>query len=94
MKTQHLPRITLAAGTLFVTGYFWEPAAGQTAYVTGAPIPAWLVQRRLENVHLALQVVDPILGLQEDGCEVVGRRHMSDVPCARNPDRVCDVAFS
>jgi hypothetical protein len=53
-----------------------------------------VVEHRLENMHLALQVVDPILGPQSDVCEVVGRRHMSDVPCSRNTEGVCDVAFS
>jgi hypothetical protein len=65
-------------------------ADGCTAVVPGVNV----VQRRLENVHVALQVVDPILGPQPEACEVIARRHMSDVPCARNPDGVCDVAFS
>jgi hypothetical protein len=61
----------------------------------GAVVPGVnVVQLSSEDVDLALQVVDPILGRQPDVCVVVERRHMSNAPCARNPSGVCDVAFS
>jgi hypothetical protein len=47
-----------------------------------------------EAVGLTLQVVDPVLGVQAEVCTVIERLHMSDVPCARNADGVCDVAHS
>lgn len=40
-----------------------------------------------------LQVVDPLAGPRPGACTVATRLHMSDVPCARNPDGLCDVAF-
>jgi hypothetical protein len=42
----------------------------------------------------ALQVVDPVKGVESDTCEVVQRVHVSDVPCATSRLGVCDVAFS
>jgi hypothetical protein len=42
----------------------------------------------------ALQVVDPINGVEPAACEVVQRVHVSNVPCARSGLGVCDVAFS
>ncbi len=47
-----------------------------------------------EPIDLTLQVVDPVLGIQAEVCTVVQRLHMSDVPCARNAELVCDVAHS
>jgi hypothetical protein len=40
-----------------------------------------------------LQVVDPLEGPQPGACTLTRRLHMSDVPCARNPTGLCDVAF-
>jgi hypothetical protein len=40
-----------------------------------------------------LQLVDPLTGPQPGTCTLAGRVHMSDVPCARNPAGLCDVAF-
>ena len=42
----------------------------------------------------ALQVVDPVRGVQTGMCTLVQRVHMSDAPCAQNGVGVCDVAFS
>jgi hypothetical protein len=42
----------------------------------------------------ALQVVDPIKGVQPAACQVAQRVHVSNVPCARSGLGVCDVAFS
>ncbi len=42
----------------------------------------------------ALQIVDPVRGVQADMCTLVQRVHMSDAPCAQNGAGVCDVAFS
>jgi hypothetical protein len=47
-----------------------------------------------QNGDLHLHVVDPIQGRVGDVCTVVFREHMSDVPCATNPDGWCDVGFS
>ncbi|MBV9898103.1 MAG: hypothetical protein JO020_28440 [Chloroflexi bacterium] len=40
-----------------------------------------------------VQVVDPLAGPLPGVCSVTRRMHMSDVPCARNPAGLCDVAF-
>jgi hypothetical protein len=89
--------------------------AGQSGYVTGAPVPEWLglasaggrdaivlgdgcgtVAPGMNVVILDadhLQAVDPFAGLQPEACTLSERMHMSDVPCARNPAGLCDVAF-
>ena len=41
-----------------------------------------------------LQPIDPIEGLMPKTCTLVQRVHMSDIPCARNAQAACDVAFS
>ena len=43
---------------------------------------------------LVLQVVDPILGLQDQACSVVEQERMSTEPCSTNPAGECDVARS
>ena len=43
---------------------------------------------------LVLQVVDPILGLQDQACRVVDQKRMSDEPCRTNPAGACDVAWA
>jgi hypothetical protein len=40
-----------------------------------------------------VQVVDPLAGPQPGACSFVRRLRMSDMPCARNPSGLCDVAF-
>lgn len=40
-----------------------------------------------------VQVVDPLTGPQPGACTLARRVRMSDVPCARNPAGLCDVAF-
>jgi hypothetical protein len=40
---------------------------------------------------LTLQVIDPVLGLLDEECEVVDLQHTSDVPCRMNADGLCDV---
>jgi hypothetical protein len=45
----------------------------------------------LDSEHV--QVVDPLAGPQPGACTLAGWVHMSDVPCARNPAGLCDVAF-
>jgi hypothetical protein len=42
----------------------------------------------------ALQVVDPIHGVEPTACAVLQRVHVSDVPCAKSGLGVCDVAYS
>jgi hypothetical protein len=43
---------------------------------------------------LVLQVVDPLLGLQDQTCSVVEQERMGDTPCGKNPAGECDVAWS
>jgi hypothetical protein len=45
----------------------------------------------LDSDHV--QVVDPLTGPQPGACTLAMRVRMSDVPCARNPAGLCDVAF-
>ena len=45
----------------------------------------------LDSDHV--QVVDPLTGPWPGTCTLARRVHMSDVPCARNPMGMCDVAF-
>ena len=45
----------------------------------------------LDSDHLEL--VDPLVGPLPGACQLVRRLHMSDVPCAHNPQGQCDVAF-
>jgi hypothetical protein len=45
----------------------------------------------LDSDHV--QVVDPLAGLQPGACTLARRVRMSDVPCALNPEGLCDVAF-
>jgi hypothetical protein len=45
----------------------------------------------LDSNHM--QVVDPLAGPLPGVCTLAGRMRMSDVPCARNPAGLCDVAF-
>jgi hypothetical protein len=45
----------------------------------------------LDSDHV--QVVDPIAGPRPGACTLARQVHMSDVPCARNPAGLCDVAF-
>jgi hypothetical protein len=40
-----------------------------------------------------MQVVDPLDGPRPEACTLARRVRMSDVPCARNPAGLCDVAF-
>lgn len=40
-----------------------------------------------------VQLVDPLTGPWPGACTLAQRVRMSDVPCARNPDGLCDVAF-
>ena len=40
-----------------------------------------------------LQIVDPFTGPGQATCTLARRVHMSDVPCARDPLDLCDVAF-
>ena len=50
--------------------------------------------RVIQESDLQLRVVDPVQGLVGDVCTVLFRQHMSDVPCATDPEGWCDVAFS
>jgi hypothetical protein len=43
---------------------------------------------------LMLQVIDPILGLQDQACSVLERECMGDTPCGKNPAGECDMAWS
>ena len=43
---------------------------------------------------LVLQVVDPILGLQDQACSVLDQEHLGSEPCGKNPAGECDVAWS
>ena len=43
---------------------------------------------------LMLQVIDPILGLQDQACSVLERECMGDTPCGKNPPGECDMAWS
>jgi hypothetical protein len=45
----------------------------------------------LDSDHV--QVVDPLAGPRPGACTLTTRVRMSDVPCARNPAGLCDVAF-
>jgi hypothetical protein len=45
----------------------------------------------LDSDHV--QVVDPLAGPLPGACMLASRVRMSDVPCARNPAGLCDVAF-
>jgi hypothetical protein len=45
----------------------------------------------LDSDHV--QVVDPLDGPRPGACTLARRVRMSDVPCARNPAGLCDVAF-
>jgi hypothetical protein len=47
--------------------------------------------RMLDAEHV--QVVDPLAGPLPGPCRLAGRTHMSDMPCARAPGGLCDVAF-
>lgn len=40
-----------------------------------------------------VMVVDPLTGPKAGACTLARRVHMSDVPCARSPVGLCDVAF-
>ena len=40
-----------------------------------------------------VQLIDPLAGLWPGACTLARRVRMSDVPCAQNPDGLCDVAF-
>jgi hypothetical protein len=41
-----------------------------------------------------LRVIDPLLGVQDQACQLTVRDKRGDVPCATNPDGVCDVAWT
>ena len=45
----------------------------------------------LDSDHV--QIVDALTGPVPGACVVIRRVRMSDVPCARNPVGLCDVAF-
>ena len=45
----------------------------------------------LDSDHV--QVVDPLDGPRPGACTLARQVLMSDVPCARNPAGLCDVAF-
>jgi hypothetical protein len=45
----------------------------------------------LDSDHM--QLVDPLAGPRPGACVLATRVHMSDMPCARNPVGLCDVAF-
>lgn len=45
----------------------------------------------LDSNHV--QLVDPFHGPGPGSCTLVDRVHMSNVPCARDPASLCDVAF-
>ena len=47
-----------------------------------------------EASGLVRQVIDPILGLQDQACSVLEQEHMGDEPCRKNPAGECDVAWS
>jgi hypothetical protein len=40
-----------------------------------------------------VQILDPLTGPLPGACTLSRRLRMSDVPCARNPAGLCDVAF-
>ena len=56
------------------------------------------VARFLENDELPdraswmLQMVD-VYGVEGEPCQVAGSVQRNDVPCARNPDGVCDIGY-
>jgi hypothetical protein len=43
---------------------------------------------------LVLQVVDPILGLQDQACGVLDQERMGNHPCGKNLAGECDVAWA
>ena len=45
------------------------------------------------NDTTELRIIDPLLGVQDQVCQVTRRLKRDDRPCATNPDGVCDVAW-
>jgi hypothetical protein len=57
-------------------------------------VPVHVLMSSDEAGGLVLQVVDPILGLQDQACSVLEQECMGDTPCGKNPPGECDVAWS
>jgi hypothetical protein len=47
----------------------------------------------VDRMAWTLQVVDPVLGVQDGTCQVARNVQRDSVPCAINPSGVCDVAW-
>jgi hypothetical protein len=47
-----------------------------------------------DDGNLTLQVIDPILGLEDQLCSVVDRVQLGETACAKDPAGDCDVAYS
>jgi hypothetical protein len=68
------------------------PDAGPTGD-PGVVQPGVNVLMHADGDALVLQVVDPLLGVQDAACPVAEWVRVSEQPCAKNPAGDCDVAY-
>jgi hypothetical protein len=96
--------VALFAGALEPSGYLtgapvpeWlglATADGRHAIMLGAGCGAAAPGMNVVILDVDhVQIVDPLSGPFPGACTIISRMRMSDVPCARNPAGLCDVAF-